>query len=385
MIHRLLKKQPHGGHTHKKTTPHFLAVYQARLDVFSPPSMSVKEQAFFIKRLAFLIKANVPILESLHMIKDSLRSRGHIRIVTLVIEDIANGQSLAKSLGKFSRMFGDFGINIIKVGENSGTLSQNLEYLADELKKKQALRRKVISAFIYPAIIVNATLAITGFLMLFLFPKIMPIFASLHAELPATTRVVMATSVFLQQWGIALLGGLFVAFVGCVLALRMSRKLRYWFHYSLLRIPIFGMVVRYYNLATATRTIGLLLKSGITLSEALPLTRDTTQNLAYKREFDALAATVDRGEQVSAYLRTRRHFFPDILTQMVAVGERSGNLSNTLLYLSDFYEAEVEEFTKNLSTLIEPVLMIIMGILVGFIAISIITPIYGITQHLQVR
>jgi type IV pilus assembly protein PilC len=303
----------------------------------------------------------------------------------MVIEDVANGQSLAKSLGKFARMFGDFGINIIKVGEQSGTLSQNLEYLADELKKKQMLKRKVVSAFVYPAIIVFATLGITAFLMLFLFPKIMPIFASLNAELPLSTKIVMAISVFLQHWGLAVLGGLFVLSILYVVLIRMYRPFHLLVDRLLLRIPVVGAVVKYYNLASSMRTVGLLLKSGITLSEALPLTRDTTQNLAYKLEFDALTATVNRGEQLSVYLRTRRGMFPDVLTQMVSVGERSGNLSNTLMYLSEFYEAEVEDFTKNLSSLIEPILMIIMGILVGFIAISIITPIYGITQHLQVR
>lgn len=361
------------------------AVYVEYFDTLTPPSMSIKERVFFIKRLAFLIKANVPILESLHMIKEQMYARRQIRIVSLVIEDVANGLSLAKSLGKFSRMFGDFGINIIKVGEQSGTLSQNLEYLADELKKKQVLRRKVVSAFVYPAIIVVATLGITGFLMLFLFPKIMPIFASLHAELPFTTKVVMAISVFLQHWGLVLLGGLVALFILFAVLVRVSPVFHLFIDRMLLRIPVIGSVVRYYNLASSMRTVGLLLKSGITLSEAIPLTRDTTQNLAYKIEFAAIAETVNRGEQMSAHLRKRRFMFPDVLTQMVSVGERSGNLSNTLMYLSEFYEMEVDDFTKNLASLIEPILMIIMGVLVGFIAISIITPIYGITQHLQVR
>jgi type II secretory pathway component PulF len=365
--------------------PSFLAVYIERFDTMSPPTMSIKEQVFFIKRLAFLIKANVPILESLYMMKEQMTVRRHVRIVTLVIDDVANGLSLAKSLGKFARMFGDFGINIIKVGEQSGTLSQNLEYLADELKKKQTLRRKVVSAFVYPAIIVVATLGITAFLMLFLFPKIMPIFTSLHAELPFTTRVVMSATVFLQHWGLWVMGGLFLTSIGFSVALKFSTLFRLGVHHAMLRIPVIGAVIRYYNLATSMRTIGLLLKSGITLSEALPLTRDTTQNLAYKKEFEALAETVNRGEQISKYLSAHTFMFPEILSQMVSVGERSGNLSNTLLYLAEFYEAEVEDFTKNLSTLIEPLLMVIMGILVGFIAISIITPIYGITQHLQVR
>jgi type II secretory pathway component PulF len=353
--------------------------------ISGPPRLSIKEQVFFIKRLAFLIKANIPILESLHMVKEQTRSRRHTRIITLVIADIANGQSLAKSLGKFSRMFGDFGINIIKIGEASGTLSQNLDYLADELKKKQILRRKVLGAFVYPAIITVATLGITAFLMLFLFPKIMPIFASLHADLPFTTRVVMAMSVFLQHWGLVLVAVILALIAALTFVIKRYPRVHFIFDRLMLRVPILGTIMQQYNLATTMRTLGLLLKSGIVLSEALPLTADTTQNLVYKKEFRDLAMTVNRGEHMSSHLKLRAARFPDVLSHLISVGERSGNLSNTLVYLSDFYEAEVDDFTKNLSALIEPILMIVMGILVGFIAISIITPIYAITQHLQVH
>lgn len=347
------------------------------------PSMSIKEQTFFVKRLAFLINANISILESLHMIKGQTRRSGHIHIVGKVIEDISNGQSLAKSLGKFPNVFGEFGVNLIKVGESSGTLSQNLEYLADELKKRYTLQKKVKGAFMYPAVIAVATLGITGFLMLYLFPKIMPIFASLHAELPLSTKTVIAISTFLQHWWWAVI--LFVVVVAIVFAtaLKRSQAFRYIFDAFIMRIPTLGGMIQNYNLTTMCRTLGLLLRSGITLSQALPLTADTTKNLVYKRELVTLAEGVNRGERLSFHLKGNRALFPDVMAQMVAVGEHSGNLSNTLAYLSELYDAEVEEFTKNISTLIEPVMMIVMGILVGFIAISIITPIYGITQNIN--
>lgn len=354
-----------------------------QLESSATPRLSSKEQVFFIKRLAFLIRANVPILEGLYMVKDQTSSRRHVRIVSKVIDDISNGQSLAKSLGKFPHIFGDFGINIIKVGEHSGTLSQNLEYLADELKRRQELRRKVMGAFVYPAVVTLATLGITGFLMLYLFPKIMPIFSSLHMELPLSTKIVMAISTFLQHWGLTALGVLIAAMIVVTVLLRRSKAFHYVFDQWVIRLPVIGSVVRHYNLANASRTVGLLLKSGVTLSTALPLTADTLQNLVYKEEFMKLAECVNKGQEISTHLRTNRLLFPDVVPQMVAVGERSGNLSNTLVYLSEFYEAEVQDFTKNLSSLIEPALMVMMGILVGFVAISIITPIYGITQNLH--
>lgn len=360
-----------------------LNVYAEKIELFSAPRMSLKEQTFFIKRLAFLIKANISILESLYMVKEQTRARGHIRIVGKVIVDVSNGQTLAKSLGKFPDVFGEFGINLIKVGESSGTLSQNLEYLAEELRKRHTLQKKVVGAFIYPAIIALATLGITAFLMLYLFPKIMPIFASLHASLPMSTRVVMAVSTFLQVWWWLVILIIIAGTIAFVVALKRSRWFHLQFDRATMRIPGVGPMIQHYNLANMCRTLGLLLKSGIVLSVALPLTADTTKNLAYKDEIRALAVGINRGERLSVHLQKNSVLYPVILGQMVSVGEASGNLSNTLIYLSELYDAEVEEFTKNISTLVEPVMMVVMGLLVGFIAISIITPIYGITQSLH--
>ncbi|HRH24201.1 MAG TPA: type II secretion system F family protein [Candidatus Paceibacterota bacterium] len=366
----------------KKLSDKYIEMRNA-YELKSAPRLSVKDQMFFAKRLSFLIKAGVPILESLHMISSQTASRQSARVIGSVYQDISNGSSLAKSLGKFPHIFGDFGINIIKIGESSGTLSTNLEYLADELKKRHSLQGKVVSAFIYPGIITLATLGITAFLMLYLFPKIMPIFSSLHMELPLTTKIVMAISLFLQAWGLLLIGVIIAACIGISLLKKKNKQFHFFFDQVVLSMPLFGPLMRYYNLANGTRTLGILLQGGVTLSEALPLTADTTANLVYKAEYRKMAEYIHRGERMSSFLVTSENLFPPIMAQLIAVGERSGNLSNTLVYLSELYEAEVEDFTKNLSSLIEPALMVIMGILVGFVAISIITPIYGITQNLH--
>ncbi|OGI57131.1 hypothetical protein A3B85_03305 [Candidatus Nomurabacteria bacterium RIFCSPHIGHO2_02_FULL_37_13] len=347
--------------------------------------MSIKEQTFFVKRLSFLIKAGVPVLESLAMIQEQTRKKSHVLILKTIIADVSRGQDLSASLAKFRKTFGDFSINIISFGESTGMLSDNLEYLASELKKKDALRKKIISAFIYPIIITIATIGITGFLMVYLFPKIMPVFSSLHIILPLSTRIVIFLSNFLNHHGLILIAGLIILVVIIIITLKKSEMFHFNFDKIIMKIPMIGNVIKNYNLANSTRTMGLLLKSGITLGETLSITTKVSGNLVYKEEFKSMAEIVNRGERMSVYLTTSRNLFPDILTQIISVGERSGNLSNSLIYLSELYETEVDDFTKNLSSMIEPVLMIIMGILVGFIAISIITPIYSITQNLQPR
>lgn len=350
---------------------------------FREARFSLQDQIFFAKRLSFLMNAGVTTVEGLGILRDQMTSKTKSRLVGQILSDVANGQSLAKSFGKFPKAFGDFMIHIVKIGESSGTLSQNLEYLSEELKKKLVLRRKIVSAFIYPALIVVATFGITAFLMLYLFPKIMPVFVSLHAELPFTTRVVMSASIFFQHWGLYVLVAVALGILGLTTLVGQSASLHLALDHLVLRLPIIGMIVRYYNIANMSRTLGLLLKSGVKLSEALPIISDTTKNLAYKRECLSLADVVNRGERISVHLHKRPYLFPAIFAHMVAVGEKSGTLSKTLSYLSEMYESEVEDFTKNLSTLIEPALMIFMGVLVGFVAVSIITPIYGLTQSLH--
>ncbi len=350
----------------------------------TPPRFSLKDQIYFAKRLSFLLNAGVSVIEALHLLREQAHGGGQIRLLDQIILDVSNGKALSQSFMKFPKVFSEFMIHIIKIGEASGTLSANLTYLADELKKEQALRRKVVGAFVYPAIITLATLGITIFLVVYLFPKIMPVFMSLNVTLPFTTRAVIFLSEFLRHFWLFLFLGIGACVVLCTLALRKSRKFRILFHYVLLRLPIAGKILKYYIVANGTRTLGLLLKSGISLSESLSITADTTSNLVYKYQFRVLGKIVTRGDKMSTYCARETFFFPAMLGHMVAVGERSGKLSETLIYLSELYEAEVDEFTKNISTMIEPLLMVIMGVMVGFIAISIITPIYSITQNLHV-
>lgn len=344
---------------------------------------SVKEQTLFAKRLSFLVKAGVPLLECLHIIRAQTKSRAKGKVFDSVIHDVGSGQYLATSLGKFRNFFGDFAINLIRVGEESGILSQNLVYLADELAKKHALKRKVIGALIYPLFITVATLGVTSILTVFIFPKLMPIFTSLHVELPWTTRALIATSQYLRDWGILTLIVLVALIVVFFILRKKFIEVRYWSDRLLLRLPFAGAVARSYNLTNFSRTLGLLMQSGLTLTESISITGETTNNLVYRRACERAAASIIKGEQVSKSLERENGIFPDLLVHMVAIGEKTGNLASSLMYLGELYENEVDELTKSLSSSIEPVLMILMGLLVGLIAVSVITPIYAITQHLQ--
>ena len=346
---------------------------------------SAKEQTFFAKRMSFLVKAGVPLVECLHIIRAQTKSTTKKRVFESVIADVSSGQYLSSSLAKFKRLFGDFAINLIRVGEESGILSQNLAYLADELQKKHELQRKVIGTLVYPLFITVATLGFTALLTAYIFPKLMPIFTSLHVDLPLTTRALIAVSAYLRDWGVYTVLGIVAAVVAAFVIRNRFERVRMWGDRLLLRIPLAGSVVRAYNLTNFCRTLGLLLRSGLTLTSALQITGETTKNRVYRAFCTRLSAQVMRGEPISRGLGERPDLYPDILTHMVAIGERTGNLSTTLTYLGEMYEDEVDGLAKGLSSSIEPVLMVVMGLIVGLIAVSIITPIYSITQHLSPR
>jgi len=388
-LHRLFKKAKKFGtevakETIKQASKKRSAMGNLSEMMLTPRSrFSIKKQTFFAKRLSFLIAAGVSMLESVHIIKKQTKSKTDVRIFEKIISDISNGHSLATALSRFKGVFGNFVINIIKAGESSGTLIQNLSYLADELKKKELLRKKIMGSLLYPIIITLATFGITGFLIAYIFPKILPIFQSLNAKLPLSTRIIIYISEVIRNYGIYILLSLILLIIGFFLIRKYVEKVRFVSDGLILRIPLFGVIVQNYNLTNTTRTLGLLLKSGISLNEALLITADTTENLQYKKAFEYTARGIMKGKNMSTLVAEFTPIFPDMMVHMLAIGEKSGNLSNTLIYLSEYYENEFDELNKNLSSSIEPVLMIMMGILVGFVAISVITPIYEITNSLQ--
>jgi type IV pilus assembly protein PilC len=345
--------------------------------------LSIKEKTLFAKRLSFLIKAGVPILESLRIMRRQA-SGARSKVLDQVIADVSNGQFLSTSLAKFEDNFDQFAINIIKIGEESGTLDENLTYLADELKKKQNLRSKVLSAMIYPIFIISATLGISGLLIIYIFPKILPVFASLNVHLPITTRILIWAGHFLSMYGIYLVSALIGLLVFLIFLMRNS-KFKLLIHEIILKLPLTGSISQNYHMANFCRTLGLLLKSDVRIVRAFSISAETTSNLVYRRELEKIAQNVTTGEKITTYMEKHPKLFPHVLTELLSIGEATGKLDETLTYLSEMYEAEVEELTKNLSTILEPALMVFMGIIVGFIAVSIITPIYEITQNLTPR
>lgn len=346
------------------------------------PRLSVKDQAAFAKKLAFLIRADVPILDSLKMIKKQ-SSFSRAKIFDQVLHDVTSGQFLSASLAKHRNTFGTFAINIIKVGEEGGILDKNLEYLADELKKRQELKKKILGAMVYPSFITLATIGVTTLITVYIFPKLMPIFESVSFKLPLTTRILMAISGFMMAYGLYLFAGIIALAFGLVIAFKTFRPFNLAVSRLMVGVPIFGHLYQSYHMANFCRTLGLLLNCQVGIINAANITGDATANLLYRREIHHLSDQITKGKRISDHLEKRLGLFPEMVPQMIAIGEAAGNLGDTLLYLSDYFEGEVNDITKNLSNSLEPILLVTMGLVVGFVAVSVITPIYELTQNIH--
>lgn len=342
--------------------------------------VSLEEKILFIKRLSLLLKANIPIVEALSMIEKQTSPSGLQNIIHAVLERVDQGVPLSAALLLYERTFGVFVINIIRIGESSGSLHENLLYLSDELKKKKQLRQKITSALLYPLFIVVATLGITVLLTVYVFPKIIPILEGFHGKLPFTTRVLMAMSNLFIHRGLLLLALVVLLAVVC-LWLFKKPVVRFWFDGFVLRIPLFGGMLRSYHSCNICRTLGTLLKNQVPISRALEIVIETTENRVYEKNLRLALEKVKAGQLLSQQF-SFTFLFPVMLPQMVHVGERTGDLSGSCMYLAEIYEQELEDLTKSLASLIEPVLMVCMGLLIGFVAVSIITPIYQLTQNL---
>lgn len=344
--------------------------------------VSFLDKTLFAKHLALMIKSGLPLRESVATIQGQSKSKNFKKILGKVIKSIDNGQSLAESLSRHSRVFDPFYINMIRIGEESGTLEENLSYLVSQLKKSYELRKKIQAAMLYPAIILTAVTVLGTGLIFFVLPKIVPVFKTFNIELPLTTRILIRFTEIVQDYGLSILIGIGVLTTVLFLISRF-RKVKFLIHRISLKIPVVGSISRNVNISNLSRTLGILLKSGLPLVAALNITQETLGNLVYQKELEKTAVEVQKGKAISSYLKKREAVFPLMVSRTVEVGEKTGNLEETLLYLGDFYDAEVDRSTRTLSTVLEPILLLTVGIAVGFVVLAIITPIYEITRGLH--
>ncbi|MCH7597464.1 type II secretion system F family protein [Patescibacteria group bacterium] len=343
--------------------------------------VSLVDKALFAKQLSVMLHSGLPLIEALDIASQSSRSKlsGVLRGVS---ESVMSGHTLADSFSRYPKIFSGLFVSATRAGELSGTLVGNLENISVQLEKEKDLIAKVKGALVYPVVILIATFILGMILSFVILPKITPLFEGLRVELPTTTKALIAFSHFIENNGLIFFLSIIVFFTFTIWLVRQSftKPFTHWF---LLHTPIIGRITMNANLARFSRTLGMLLKSGLRIDESLEITENTVGNFYYARALKRVSRNIRSGSKLSDNLATFNNLFPVLATRMIQVGEESGQFEKTLFYLASYYEDEVDTATKALSTAIEPLLLLFIGLVVGFLALSIITPIYDITGNIQ--
>lgn len=335
----------------------------------------------FTRQLSSILASGLTLMQGLSILKEQIQNDSMKTIVDGIIADVQEGKSFSFAIGKYPKVFSPVYISLIKAGESSGFLDKILERLANNLEKSQQLKSTIRSALLYPIIIVVLMVVVMTIMMIFVIPQLTSLYSNLNISLPFTTQVVVGISNFTISFWPLIIGLAVIAFFGYTrwTATASGKLIR---DDLLLRIPVFGRLVRLSILTEFSRTLGLLIGAGTLVVQSLIETADVAGNAVYKNAINDIAKRVEKGIAMGDAIATY-NIFPPILVQMIHIGEQTGKLDESLLKVSEYFDREVEEGVKGLTTALEPFIMVILGLAVAFLIISIITPIYNLTSSIQ--
>lgn len=341
--------------------------------------VKLTQKIFFTENLRVMIKAGLSLTEALRTLALQTESKAFRAIIETLKAEVEKGRSLSQALGAFPNVFPPIFVNMVSAGEISGTLEKTLEQLTTQMRKDYELISKIKSAMTYPAVIVAATVVIVTGMIVFVIPQILSIFEEIGAEeLPLPTRMLIAVTDFVTNyWYLAILGAVGLV-SGFLWFIRTEVGKALW-HKILLNLWIIGPIVKKVNLARFTRTLSSLMRTDIPIVQALQISGEIVRNVYYRDACAAMAEAVKKGEAVSQILDRYPKLFPPLIVQMTAVGERAGTVDSMLEEIAEFYEKQVDQIMESLSSIIEPILILFLGVAVGGIALAIITPIYSLT------
>ncbi len=343
---------------------------------FLPQSVSVTDKMIFSRNLGVMISAGLAITRSLDVLQKQTGNKRFKKIILSLMDSVNKGRPLSEAMKDYPKIFSSLFIAMVKVGEESGKLSEALKLTADQLEKDHNLTKKIKGAMIYPSIIV-VTMILIGILMfIYVVPTLVSTFKDLSIDLPLSTKVIIFISDFFTGHIILVLSSItFLVFL-FIWAVGTNRGKKLIANF-LLKMPLISPITKKVNSARTCRTLASLVSSGVNIIESLSITKDVLQNYHYKNVLGEAAVSVQKGTPMSEIFKNADKFYPVLVGEMMAVGEETGKLSEMLMRLAGFYEEEVEEATKDLTTVIEPLLMIVIGAVVGFFAVSMIQPMYS--------
>ena len=339
--------------------------------------VSVIDKMLFTRHLGVMLRAGLSFSRATTVLAEQTENAYFKEILESVREDIQKGNQLATSLAKYPKVFDELFVNMIRVGEMGGNLEEVLDILYIQLKKEHELTSRVKGAMTYPAVILFAMVVIGVLMMMFVVPSLLKIFTETGAELPTSTKMIVFISDSFQNYGLLILAG-FIVFVFSFLKIIKTKEGKRKFDFALLHLPAIGKIVSKINMARFSRTLSSMIASGVSIVKALDIISETLGNTYYKDSVKEACQEVQKGVSLSEVIRRYDKLYYPLMINMIEVGEETGTLQETLKQVSEFYEDEVEQVTANMSSIIEPVLMLVIGGAVGFFAISMIQPMYSV-------
>ncbi|MFC1662811.1 type II secretion system F family protein [Patescibacteria group bacterium] len=351
-------------------------LFQSSLNIFK--RVPIKDVAIFARQLAVMISATVPIVSALRILVRQTENTNFKIIISEVADEVEGGAKLSATLGRYPHVFSQFFIHMIRAGETTGKLDETLNYLADQQEKDYDLQSKIKGAMTYPIFII-AGLGIVGVLMMiFVIPRLTEILTESGGELPATTKILIGTSSFMQNfWWVLLL--IVVGIVAGYRSLSRTNQGKEIIDKAKFKIPIFGNIFKKIYLVRFSRSLSTLVVSGIPMTQSLEIVADVIGNSVYRDLTRKTIKEVEAGKSISTVF-AESEYVPPILTQMLYVGEQTGKLDLVLDKLSEFYSRELENTVANLTSLIEPIIMVVMGLGVAMLVMAVILPIYNLSS-----
>lgn len=356
---------------------------KSNLILFGGEKVKLKDLAGFTRQLSTMVSAGVPLTRSFNTLHDQTESESFKQVIGKIGKDIEGGTALGDAFEKHPHIFSSVYVNMVRAGEAGGILDGILKRLASQLESDASMRRKIKSAMTYPVVILCITIIAFFAIMIFVIPQLGEILQDLGggAELPVLTRVLLSISDFMQAYAIFILAGL-AALAFSLLRYIKTPKGKRQFHSLLLKIPVIKTIITKVAIARFARTFSSLMAAGVGVLDALSVTGGAIGNVIIQEELEAAAKDVKNGKLISEPLSASRHF-PPIVSQMIAIGEETGQIDVILVKVADFYEEEVEATIDGLSSIIEPLMIVVLGGMVGLIAISVMGPIASLSQNIQ--
>jgi len=344
-------------------------------------NVKTHDKIIFARNLSKMIDAGLPITRALSIMEREAKNTFKKVLMELNVS-LSKGNTLSDSMKNYPKVFSTLFVSMIKSGEESGNLSSSLKNVALQMEKSYQLNRKIRGALMYPIIILGLMFAIGVLMMIYMVPTLTATFTGLGLDLPLSTRLIIGTSNFLVSYFLFVILG-FVAFIFLFIFAIHTPKGQRLLDFLLLKMPIIGKITKQINSARTARTLSSLISSGVDIIVAAAVTRDVLQNSYYKEVLDEIETSVQKGTTMSSVFSSHQDLYPVFVSEMVSVGEETGKTGDMLLSVALFYEEEIDQTTKDMSSVIEPVLMIVIGIAVGIFAISIISPIYSIGDSIK--